>query len=543
MPKARQTCTQCSIRRQKCDRNAPCGRCESRGVAHLCTRDWPTPDSSRAHRRTSQQPLPFSPFRDHSLTTPNSENDRGSRSAQSLLLSQRRQSQEVNSVCPEDQVGADGAAQEEDGQVGHMSTSAADVEEPDNGYRLLSQSLGASGDGATIVSPLPLPPGFPNTQRDSVALLQLQLPDVVQIWHLVDYHERSLLWYHGCYHGPTFRAELRYALEHYDDSLVLDELNLQWVALLFSIMAGSMACAGGGSLQSWGFHQAETARLSKQWYEATLTCLQLAGYTRNHEILAVHAITTLSMSAHPLGFSEELTVLLGTALKIAQSLGLNRLDRKLASETIDESSTDQHRKRVLRREIGRRLWSQLCVQDWFSLPCGGSSISLNDFTTVKPMNRDHITMARIDITFPTYVSYGNYLNDIAKLMAEHHVAMAQSSTPFTRYEQVLIYDNKMRKLAKEIPEYFNVTTPVDPSWPAFISWARRSLTICFAHKIIMIHRRFISISFESSAFQATRDTCIAAAKTILKEAKQEQDDDVPIIWIDQVGSCRTRRTF
>jgi hypothetical protein len=33
----------------------------------------------------------------------------------------------------------------------------------------------------------------------------------------------------------------------------------------------------------------------------------------------------------------------------------------------------------------------------------------------------------------------------------------------------------------------------------------------------------------------TRDTCIAAAKTILKEAKQEQEEDVPVIWIDQVS--------
>jgi hypothetical protein len=146
-------------------------------------------------------------------------------------------------------------------------------------------------------------------------------------------------------------------------------------------------------------------------------------------------------------------------------------------------------------------------------------------------------MVRIEDTFPTYVSYGNYLNNIAKLMAEHHIAMTRACTPYTRYEQVLAFDKKMRKLAKEIPDYFSVTAPVHPSWPVFIPWARRSLTICFAHKIIMIHRAFISSSFTNPAFQITRNTCIAAAKTILKEAKQEQDEDEPTVWIDQVCGC------
>jgi len=388
--------------------------------------------------------------------------------------------------------------------------------------------------GSEDKSPAPLPAGFPNIRKTSIALLHLHIPYVKQIWCLVDYHEKCLLWYHGCYHGPTFRAELRDALERHGDGLPLDHLDLQWAALLFSVMAGSVACASVDMLEAWGFGVSDAARLSQQWYESTLTCLHLAGYTRNHSIYAVHAITTLSMSAHPLGFSEELTVLLGTALKIAQSLQLDRLDSKNGSEIVDETSSITHRKSILKLEIGGRLWSQLCVQDWFSLPSGGSLIRPNEFTTIKPCNRDHVTMAHIDDTYPTYISYGNYLNDIAKVMAEHHITMAHTSTPYTRYEKVLLFDKKMRRLAADIPGYFSVTTPIHPSWPAFIPWARRSLTICFAHKIIMIHRTFISSSFANPAFQVTRNTCIAAAKTILKEAKQDQDEEGPVIWIDQV---------
>jgi hypothetical protein len=535
MPKARQTCTQCSVRRQKCDRNVPCGRCQSRGVAQLCTRAWPTPEASRVHRGPSQPTHGDGTLLDHSIAEENGEGIDESQTPRRVSPFQRHQLQEATFVSPGIQIDTDDRVPRNDGLAGRTSAGLTEAQEPGNESFTPSRSTRASAAQASEASSPRLPTGFPNIRETSIALLQLHLPSVAQIWHLVNYHEKYLLWYHGCYHGPTFRAEVRDALQRYNEFLPLDELNLQWTALLFSIMAGSMACASEGMLRSWEFWEARPLLLSGQWYEAALTCLQLAGYTRNHEIFAVHAITTLSMSAHPLGFSEELTVLLGTALKIAQSLGLNHLHRKHGSEVIDESSTDMQRKKVLQREIGRRLWSQLCVQDWFSLPASGSLISPNDFTTTKPSNRDHVTMARIDEAFPTYISYGNYLNDIAKLMAEHHVAMAHSSTPYSRYEQVLIYDKEMRKLAKEIPGYFSVTTPVDPSWPVFIAWARRSLTICFAHKIIMIHRRFISMSFTNPAFQMTRDTCIAAAKTILKEAKQEQEEDVPVIWIDQVS--------
>jgi hypothetical protein len=543
MPKARQTCTQCSVRRQKCDRSVPCGRCLSRGVAHLCKFAWSSPEASRVHRGTSQQPRrTTSPV---STTHPdiagslnqNSVENNESLNIRSPSGERHQQPSDISRVSPELETGLDNEVLRDDSTGDHVLVDLTgrllptdDVLAPTLSHR--RTSLQTSEDESA------LPVGFPNIRETSIGLLQLHLPSVTQIWHLADYHEKYLLWYHGCYHGPTFRAELLNALVHHNDNLHLDQLDLQWVALLFSIMAGSISCASVPMLAAWGFCQPETVRLPQQWYDATLTCLHLACYTRNHNIYAAHAITTLTMSAHLLGLSEELTVLLGTALKVAQSLRLNRLDCKTGSEVIDETSSETLRNRILRREIGRRLWSQLCVQDWFSLPSGGSLIRPSDFTTIKPSNRDHVTMAHIDETYPTYISYGNYLNEIAKLMAEHHIAMTHASTPYNRYEKVLMFDKKMRKLAKDIPGYFSVTTPIHPSWPVFIPWARRSLTICFAHKIIMIHRTFIGSSFTNPAFQMTRNTCIAAAKTILKEAKQEQDEGGPVIWIDQVCACR-----
>jgi hypothetical protein len=369
------------------------------------------------------------------------------------------------------------------------------------------------------------------------AFLQMLLPEITHIWKLVDYHELYLLWYHGCYHGPTFRSELQSILpsEPGNDTLDISGVDLQWLALLFSIMAGSLTCTTDRRLEQWRFSKSEVVKLSMQWYKASIFCLNQAEWTMNHSIYSVHAIATLTMSAHPLGRSSELSVLLGAAVKIAQSLGLDRLDHAPVLESIDASSSEEQRYRLLQREIGRRVWSQLCVQDWMSLPFTEShSISPLDFSTTKPSSRDHLTMEPIPSTFPTYVSYGNYLFEIAKLMVGHHEATLRSTTPYTKYEQVLEYDARMRMLAtKGMPRYFHVVEPIDRSWPEWVPWARQSLTICFAHKMIMIHRNFIRQSFTNPAHSMTRTTCVAAAKTILNEAKQAKDLDGPIIWVDK----------
>ncbi|KAJ5296338.1 uncharacterized protein N7443_007231 [Penicillium atrosanguineum] len=300
-------------------------------------------------------------------------------------------------------------------------------------------------------------------------------------------------------------------------------------------MVGSITCATKAHLKEWGFSPKEVTTLSKQWYRATISCLNEAEYMANPDIYSIHAITTLAMSAHPLGHSQELAVLLDAASKIAQGLGLNRLSYDKALENITSSSQEEQRHKLLKREIGRRLWSFLCINDWMSVPFAEAhTIHPLHFTTIKPANRDHLSMESITPSFPTYVSYGNYLYEIAKLMISHHEAMLRATTQLMMYESVMEYDSRIRTLAiNEIPRYFHVVEPIDPAWPQWIVWARRSLTICFAHKVIMIHRAFIRQSFTNPAYSFTRTTCLAASATILKEAKQTKDLDGPIIWVDK----------
>lgn len=145
-------------------------------------------------------------------------------------------------------------------------------------------------------------------------------------------------------------------------------------------------------------------------------------YTSKREVLAVQAILTLSMSAHAIGLSEDSSVHLGTALHIAKIHELHHEDHAPLDD-IDVHSTISQRHGVLVRELKRGFWSQLCVQGLLSeSPC----ISLADFNSTKPSNRI-VTRELLADSFPSPVSFRDYMHEIAVVFAEHHSAVSRSN--------------------------------------------------------------------------------------------------------------------
>lgn len=529
------------MRRQKCDRQIPCGRCLKRGEGDKCTREWPGQYDPKIHRIYPRSD-PAAP-RDTSppalevggpeLKPPNA----GDRLE---LDAEHRPSPSLNGRLSQQRPSSRNADVENAATVlgllswGGSKLADFDVKVPD---LLKEPHQSGKYDGNAI--DWELENAFGGTGAAQMSFLQLLMPSRKQVFDMVEYHERSILWYHGCYHGPTFQREL---LDVYQSpsGFQVRSCDLRWLALLFAIMAGTMTCASRQIAESWGFQRDERAKLTIQWYKAAVTCLNLSNYMLRHHIYSVQAIATLTMSAHILGFSNEQSVLLGSALKIAQSIGLQRIypdedDVKYTPGHVQCVSSLTHRERLIKRETGRRLWSQICAQDWFSIPFSEMySINKLHFSTSKPMNCDDNTMEPLSDSVPTNSSFGNYLYEIAALMPQIHDTVYASSTLYTKYQHVLEYDAKMRYLATDgLPPMFSMKEALDASWPDFIPWARRSLTLCMAHKIIMIHRGFLGRSFTNHAFAYTRRSCMTAAKTILKEAKQAYDEEGPLLWIDQ----------
>jgi hypothetical protein len=363
----------------------------------------------------------------------------------------------------------------------------------------------------------PTPDGH-TAKNDTLAHMQILLPDRRKTYELVRYHLDSLLWYHCSFHGPTFLRQLDTFYDKNQGQIDDVDVDTQWVALLFAVIAATMCCATTSVVRGWGFKSAEQATLSQQWLQATVKCLDAARYMANSSISSCQAVATLTMSAHLLGFSNQQAVLLASVTRIAQSLGLHRLDE--ASD------------RIIEVEAGRRLWSQLCTQDWFSITFAECYlISPLHTCSISPLHCDDESLEDVSAQTPTITSYCRYLYSIASLMPRLQDSVESCNTLFTKYEQVLTFDRAVRELATQKRPVFLSGVPIEPDWPVYVNWARSAAAISTSHKIIMVHRKFLSLSFTNTAFAFTRRTCIAASKTILKEFERTVADGGPVLWI------------
>jgi hypothetical protein len=98
------------------------------------------------------------------------------------------------------------------------------------------------------------------------------------------------------------------------------------------------------------------------------------------------------------------------------------------------------------------------------------------------------------------------------------------------YSHILACDREMRESIKHVPGFLlRDNHGVGTALP-WLSLARRTLAISAAEKIIMIHRPVLFYSFQSPAFSRTRETCVSAATTILREHEQTTEGNFLSIW-------------
>ncbi|KEF52010.1 uncharacterized protein A1O9_12000 [Exophiala aquamarina CBS 119918] len=526
IPRRKLACRICTRRKVKCDKEIPCDNCVRRGTTSECERagdDELSAQSSTSVSGHVNDEAAFDTLRrrvielEATLQQKNAEASKAGRSptptADQVV---GRVAQDGSSSPSQDSGIEDAVTVLEFLAWGRMKDPDRTILSPE-ALRVSEQEDGVG------VSPDEDLDGTLNPDVNLVPWLQILLPSRRQVYHLVEYHNSCLLWFHGSYLTPTFSEQLDSFYDDHHGNFNSVGLNLQWVALLFSIMAGTITSAPTHEARKWGFEESESRLLSQKWFKAVIISLNAANYTAHHSVNAVQAITTLTNTAHMLGHSNTQSVMLASAIRIAQSLGLHRLD---------EDARDGE----VALETGRRVWQELCTQDWFSTAFS-ESYSINPLHSISlpPKNCDE-NLQILPEAEPTITSFCRFLAQVAAIMPALQDAMALSNTLYTKHEAVLVHDKKMRALATARPPFL-ANTALNENWPCYIPWARQAIAMSSAHKIIMIHRKFLGLSFSNHFFAFTRRTCLAASKTILKEyLANSRDESSPMLWTHQAFS-------
>ncbi|KAJ5340579.1 hypothetical protein N7541_009703 [Penicillium brevicompactum] len=350
-------------------------------------------------------------------------------------------------------------------------------------------------------------------------------PNTDDAQKLVNFHLCHLTWHHNSIHSPTFLEQCERFWQHgeFDDPL--------WQALYFSVLSSTVSSIQDSAKARERVDvDLNAVQSAKQLFSSMVQILYQSNFLANLSLYSVQAIVISTEVAHNLGLSQLNATLFNAGVRIAECLGIHKIQ--------DHSSKPPQNKEEwedkVEREVGKRVWCQMIIQDHFAIPFTDSySISPMHFSTGRPMNADDHDMRDMPITHPTISTYIRVLVNLAELMpglVDGFGPMKARKSMRQQYEHILHIDQKMRAVVKNIPSFLLRPDKAKEEQTVWLGIARRSLAITAAEKIIMIHRPFLFRSFHDQRYQYTRRTCVAAAMTILREHEAIVREEDISIW-------------
>ena len=362
---------------------------------------------------------------------------------------------------------------------------------------------------------------FHGSPLESIA----QVPAALDARKLIEFHLTYVTWHHNCFHSATFleQCELFWRTGRCDHPL--------WIALYLSVLSCTVnSIQHSARLRKLINIDFDTMHSVQQLFSAMVQTLYASHFLNDLSIYTVQAIVISTEVAHNLGLSQLNATLFNAAVRIAECLGIH----KIKNHTTDVVPTIDDWEDRVEREVGKRVWCQMVIQDHFAIPFTDTySISPMHYSTSRPMNADDHDLAQTPDDTPTISIYVRVLITLAALMP----GLIDGLGPMNRrkplreqYEHILRVDQRMRAVVRNIPTFLLRPDAVKEAQFPWLSIARRSLAITAAEKIIMIHRLFLFRSFHDSTYNHSRRTCVAAAMTILREHEAIVKADDLSIW-------------
>lgn len=184
------------------------------------------------------------------------------------------------------------------------------------------------------------------------------LPPVDEARKLIEFHLTHFAWHHNCLHSTTFleQCETFWNTGKCDQHL--------WLALYLSVLSSTVYCVQNSKRfkAALGLNVHTLSPLSL--FRAMIDILYSANFLENLSLYSVQAIAISTEIAHNLGFSQLNATLFSAAIRIAECLGLHKI------EDSDDSTmnTPEDWYEAVEKETGKRVFCQMVIQDHFAVP-------------------------------------------------------------------------------------------------------------------------------------------------------------------------------
>lgn len=483
------SCSECHRRKQKCDRQVPCGHCVARKVPELCKGYTPGKSENDLHLRIArleriiEQALPsfsLDGLSDHGSPTPN-HNDGGASRASSPGNDPATKGGSLQS----------GGAYFGNSALGSVSSmpileqlnnsafpTSLDEPSPSDNLKSLVQECG--------VAPHKLP-----------ELVQ-ELPPKALCEVLVDYYFTSINYTRYPIDEVGFRASF--------DSICVNGHRVQpddvrFLPLLFVVLAISARLAPEAILGDERSRRLNSLR----YYWSSRRSLLIAAAVQSDSLELVLARL---LSARFLTFDRRITECwsqLGAAVRTAQALGLHRDGVLLGLNPYQT-------------EYRRRVWSYLYHADrTHALLMGRPHAIQDEYTSTQPpMNADDTTTGPprpVPMTQPTPWTFLVLRHSLATIIGHivHHFQRVRSHS---HYNDVVMLDEELLRFMKNLPRHYAVDDAdmsLDETHPYIPVHRFIIITEVFFVRI-SLHRPYLLRRLSSDRYDLSRRACFESAK-------------------------------
>ncbi|KAF9455930.1 fungal-specific transcription factor domain-containing protein [Collybia nuda] len=384
---------------------------------------------------------------------------------------------------------------------------------------------------------LPLPISHPlallvDSSIDVVARLVRTLPGEWQSQCLIQFYFDRLDWYSKVLHRPTFLSESETLQQQ------ITRGNLSLVRISFLGVYCMVLCLAVHLIEP---HVAErlhldlltTSGLSQRLYSAAQACLQYDDFLGSHSLEHLQCIILMSVYQQNLDEADSHWALLGTAIKIAQNLGLSRLG----------SESDGHCypagwRSAVKREIARRVWWSLIFDDWSHAAAhnGTYSIHPSQNHTGYPANVDDIDLVEgHPVKSRPPAEYTEMTSLICRLrFVEMYRQVVDYMQAPTGYTFITDMDLKISQFISELPSYFRSSDREDRITPGSIKGLEMTLCLIMGEtRRLRLHRPFLFRGYKERKYVKSREQCVHSAKAILGHLKNNHAQSAILLkwWI------------
>ncbi|KAH6682246.1 hypothetical protein F5X68DRAFT_24635 [Plectosphaerella plurivora] len=263
------------------------------------------------------------------------------------------------------------------------------------------------------------------------------------------------------------------------------------------------------------------------WIKATHDVLHAEQGSPPFSLEAVLGTVVLSfITCNIEGVSMRYRGLISTGLVLGRELGLHRLDGE-ASGGFNGG--------VIAAEMGRRAWWYLAATDWLlAARYGGPNegvyqVNPRHMAVNKPRNIDDADLVEGDpnvdrpLSQPTDMSYFLQrlrLAEVSRAIVDHTSMAMRTSARATHHAHVMSLDFELHQMTRDVPPFLDINNYPDTPAPEMHDMFIQAYML---NSLVQTQRCAIHLEYLISgdpAYASSRETCIGAARQILRAEQQ-----------------------